>query len=110
MIAGKVIGIQWIEPREKRPSNLDYSHLDLIRIVVETEDGRESTLDVYPCLDAARLHPGNSSVWTQCGMVMANGAWFEKPDTKLWIIRTDWDGYRWTLEEAMQGGRKILAR
>lgn len=89
MIDGTVIGITALKDR--------------IRLTIELFDeiDRERLLEVYPTPLASLIELG-MTVWTQSRTVMLNGEGIPQ-DSELWMIRQDWNGYVWTLHEAMYG-------
>ena len=89
MIAGDIVGITYLKDR--------------VRFTVEEKD-RESTVEVYPTHCAMMVAVG-WFVWTQSGTAYASGISENRKvsDINLYMIREDWNGYVWTLEEAMHG-------
>jgi len=93
MKVGTIVGIT-TQPNRIRLTLVDADDYD-----------RETAIAVYPTPLAKLVELGHH-IWTQCGMAMLNGPGIP-PDSKLWIIRQDWDGYVWTLQEAQRGGRTM---
>ncbi len=95
MIAGTVVGVQHLPDR--------------VRLVVENADA-EHHIDVYPTFWAFGVVL-DDTIWTQSNCVFWNGTGTDKSvsewNRRLFRIRQEWDGYTWTLEEAVQGGRKM---
>lgn len=90
MIAGTIVGITRFPDR--------------VRLTIQEKD-RETHKEVYPVRATVMLRLGDF-VWSQCGSLYWTASDKTVEDYRLYMVRTDWDGYVWTLEEAKQGGRR----
>lgn len=93
MIAGTIIGIARLHDR--------------IRLTIQ-EEGRECHKSVYPVPATAMLRLGDF-VWSQSGSLYWTASDNTVKDYRLYMVRKDWDGHVWTLQEAMQGGRSYYS-